>query len=60
MNEPILTIVVPCYNEEAFYQIPLPSYIDLLEQLIMKDIFPTKVKYFLSMMEARIKHGDHL
>ncbi len=57
MNSPIVTIVVPCYNEESVLQETISQLCGLMRGWSMKTLFPVKVKFCLSMMGARIKLG---
>ncbi|HYK73709.1 MAG TPA: glycosyltransferase family 2 protein [Pseudoneobacillus sp.] len=47
MNEPILTIVVPCFNEQEVLPYTISQLSDFLEDLMQKQIVSTKSKILL-------------
>ena len=49
-NLPKLCIVIPCYNEEEVLPITAPLFLKKILSLII-------VRFYLLMMEAKMKHG---
>ena len=57
MMEPVLTIVVPCYNEEEVLPDTIHQLEQFVKQLIRSRLFQTELESYLWMMEVRIEHG---
>ena len=58
MSKPVVTLVVPCYNEEEI----LPHTIDVLHALIKEyihdELILKEVEFYLSMMVVQIQRGS--
>ena len=52
-NLPKLCIVIPCYNEEEVLPITAPLFFKKILSLINLE----KIRFYLLMMEAKMKHG---
>lgn len=56
-NLPKLCIVIPCYNEEEVLPITAPLFLKKILSLINLEKLIQIVRYYLLMMEAKMKHG---
>ena len=58
MSKPVVTLVVPCYNEEEI----LPHTIDVLHALIKEyindELISEEVEFYLLMMVVQIQRGS--
>ena len=58
MNKPVLTIVVPCYNEEEVLLETASQLSEVLQDIMHDFSSQTKVESCLSMMAVKTEHGN--
>ena len=58
MNKPVLTIVVPCYNEEEVLLETSSQLSGVLQELIHDTLISNESRIFLSMMAVETVHGN--
>ena len=54
---PVLWMVIPCYNEEEVLPVTAPLFLKELKELQKKEKLVILVEFYLLMMVRRIRHG---